>query len=132
MLFPHAVGFCLPYSGDIAFRHMVQKYKERFRLGSRKAKIKIIDEVLAEWHMQEPPGRFVNKKINEVTGEREWYVVGHDLARKRAAKSLAHWTQENKNVDDAALINDKATTSTIGSTERKRSTASFPLGKQVA
>ena len=41
---------------------MVQKYKDRFRLGSRTEKNKVIDEVVCEWRNQDPEGRFVAKK----------------------------------------------------------------------
>ena len=81
------------FSGNIAFRHMVQKYKERFRLGSRIEKNKVIDEVVREWRDQDPEGRFVAKKTLS-NGDVVWFDVGNDLAKKRAAKSLAEWTPQ--------------------------------------
>ncbi|CAB9522069.1 expressed unknown protein [Seminavis robusta] len=81
------------HSGNIAFRHMVQQYKERFRLGSRKEKNRVIDEVVNTWRNQDPIGRFVAKKKLS-NGDVVWYDVGDDLARKRAAKSLAEWTPQ--------------------------------------
>lgn len=82
------------HSGNIAFRHMVQQYKERFRLGSRTEKNKVIDEVVTQWRDQDPIGRFVAKKKTD-TGDVVWYDVGDALAKKRAAKSLAEWTPAN-------------------------------------
>lgn len=72
---------------------MVQKYKERFRLGSRSEKTKVIDEVVGEWRDQDPVGRFVAKKTTNM-GEVVWYDVGNELAKKRAAKSLAEWAPQ--------------------------------------
>ena len=69
---------------------MVQKYKEEFRKGSRKDKNQTIDKVVQEWRDRNPPGRFVAKHRDE-NGECYWLTVGEDLAKKRAAKSLAEW-----------------------------------------
>lgn len=81
----------MTHSGNIAFRHMVQEHKERFRLGSRKEKSKLIDEVVAKWREQDPPGRFVTKRKLS-NGDVVWYECDDEAAKKRAAKSLAEWT----------------------------------------
>jgi hypothetical protein len=73
---------------------LVQKHKELFRLGSRKEKSKVVDIVVYEWRHQDPVGRFVAKK-KLANGEVIWHDVGDDIAKKRAAKSLAEWSPQN-------------------------------------
>lgn len=70
---------------------MVQKNKEAFRMGSRKEKNRVIEEVVQEWRNRTPKGQFVAKHRTD-TGECFWTDVGDELAKKRAAKSLAEWT----------------------------------------
>lgn len=67
--------FC---SGNITFRHIVQTYKERFRLGCRSEKNEVIDEVVERWRNQDPPGRFVAKKTSSI-GEVYWEDVGDEI-----------------------------------------------------
>jgi len=105
------------HSGNISFRHIVFSFKERFRLGSRVEKSKVIDEVVEAWRNLEPPGRFVAKK-KASSGEVFWHDVGDDLARKRAAKSLSEWTPNQANKDK------ELTSDTYNSKKRSRSTDS--------
>ena len=60
-------------------------------MGSRKEKNRVIEEVVQEWRNRTPPGQFVAKHRTEA-GECFWTDVGDELAKKRAAKSLAEWT----------------------------------------
>lgn len=100
------------HSGNIAFRHSVQKYKEAFRLGSRKEKNRVIETVVQAWRTQEPPGRFVSKHRTD-TGECFWNDVGDGLAKKRAAKSLAEWTPQNKFPQATLQVNQIASPQAI-------------------
>ena len=82
------------FSGNIAFRHLVKRYKTRYRIASRNEKVTIVNEVIAEWKNREPPGRFVAKVKDKSKGDL-WEAVSEGMAKKRAAKSLAEWVKGN-------------------------------------
>jgi hypothetical protein len=81
-------GHTIHWSGNIKFRALVEKHRERYHAASRVEKGKVVAEVVQMWRKMTPPGRFLTLSDPKMGDASPWEDIGDKAAQKKTAKRL--------------------------------------------
>lgn len=90
-------GHAISHAGNVSFRILVEKYRDKYVVSSRYEKAQITGDIVRMWRSQTPPGRFLIMTDPSKRDSSRWHDIGDLAANKKVAQSLREKKTRNDN-----------------------------------